>query len=79
MILILLLVFISFRNRLIDLSTNVVLVITISFVALVSFIAYLKFREDKKVSTVDYRRIAIAGIFIAWTIGYGIYNYATYP
>ena len=75
----LILLFWSFRDRLIDLSTNVVLAISVSFIALVSFMAYLKFREDKKAGTVDYRRIVIGGAFIAWTIGYGIYDYISFP
>ncbi|AXG73419.1 hypothetical protein DVK85_03895 [Flavobacterium arcticum] len=75
----LILLFWSLRDSLIDLSTNVVLVISVSFVALVSFMAYLKFREDKKAGTVDYGRIAIGGVFIALTIGYGIYDYISFP
>ena len=69
----LLFLFISIKDRLIDLNPNIVLVITISLVTLVSFLAYLKFREDKKTGKVNYSRIAIAGVFITWTIGYGIY------
>lgn len=68
-IFILLFLFISIKDRLIDLNPNIVLAITVSFIGLASFLAYLKFKDDKKAEKVNYKRIAIAGLFIVWTIG----------
>lgn len=79
MIFVLLLAFMSFKDRFLNMDTSIFSIVCIAFVSFAAYLAYLKFNADKKSGTVNYKRIAIAGLFIAWTIGYGIYDYITFP
>ena len=71
-------VFLLVKDRLISLDTNLFLAITISFITLALFMVYLKFREDKKQGTIDYRRIIIGAVFMTLSISYGIYIYLSF-